>query len=151
MHVRGIAAVQLLHGCVVSRARPPVENVRGRARWIVVHRTARHRRDIYILVLHRRARTAACAAAVGVRGRPPGPRLRFRGSGRPGAPQAQRPGLGLEGSGGEGPGAFGGPTPAGGGDSSNGRQPLRPTRNHRRGPAPCTAASGRRLKKKGCR
>lgn len=106
---------------------------------------------IYILVLHRRARTAACAAAVGVRGRPPGPRLRFRGSGRPGAPQAQRPGLGLEGSGGEGPGAFGGPTPAGGGDSSNGRQPLRPTRNHRRGPAPCTAASGRRLKKKGCR
>lgn len=40
---------------------------------------------IYILVLHRRARTAACAAAVGVRGRPPGPRLRFRGSGRPGA------------------------------------------------------------------
>jgi hypothetical protein len=81
MHVRGIAAVQLLHGCVVSRARPPVENVRGRARWIVVHRTARHRRDIYILVLHRRARTAACAAAVGVRG----PRLRFRGSGRPGA------------------------------------------------------------------
>lgn len=148
MHVRGIAAVQLLHGCVVSRARPPVENVRGRARWIVVHRTARHRRDIYPSTPSEGKDSGMC-----------------RGSGctRPAAAvswkrPARRSVLGwedweqrVEGSGGEGPGAFGGPTPAGGGDSSNGRQPLRPTRNHRRGPAPCTAASGRRLKKKGCR
>lgn len=87
------------------------------------------------------ARTAACAAP---RRRPgcgvprPGPPLRFvevAGPARPcaGAAPTSRWKWGRR------TGRFRRPH-AGGGDSSNGRQPLRPTRNHRRAPAARTGA-----------
>lgn len=101
---------------------------------------------VVLLVLHRiggkdsegMCRRSGCVRegrrpACGAPQRAPGPRLRFVEMGGPASWEQAEPGQRWKW--GRRTGRFRRPH-AGGGDSSNGRQPLRPTRNHRRAPAP---------------